>query len=76
MALDKKSPLYNLHFVPERPQGKKSPWYRCGAIWATDNDEVVNVVVELLNPATGETVRLSFMGTVPRQDQSGNGDNE
>jgi hypothetical protein len=75
MAQGNKAPLFNLNFVPERPQGKKSPWYRCGAIWPTDNPDVLNVVAEFFDLATGKTIRISLMATRV-EEQSDNGDNE
>jgi hypothetical protein len=70
MAQDKSTPLFDLHFVPERTAGKKAPWYRCGAIWPTENEDVVAVDFETLNPATGQAVRFRLMATryVPKQD--------
>jgi hypothetical protein len=67
MAQDKKTPKYDIFHVPDR---ENAPWYRTGAIWATKNEDIDNIDIEILNPATGETVRLRFMAKrfEPRQD--------
>ena len=54
-------PKSEIYFVPKRPEGQKGPWYRTGAIWPTKSSDIDRIDIELLNPATGEAIRLGFM---------------
>lgn len=61
------SPKYDLFSVPDRDN---APWYRTGAIWPTKNTDIDKIDIELLNPATGDFIRLSFLAKryVPKED--------
>jgi hypothetical protein len=70
----KKTPLHDIFWTLERfnRDGQKtgSSWFRCGAIWPVqDHPEMLNIDIELLNPATGEPIKFRFVAKTyePRQ---------
>jgi hypothetical protein len=67
-----KKPTHDVFWTIERfnRDGEKtgSSWFRCGAIWPVqDHPDMLNIDVELLNPATGEPVKFRFVAKKPDQ---------
>jgi hypothetical protein len=73
MAQDKRLPTHDVFWTQERfdRDGQKTgnSWFRCGAVWPTKDPDIINIDVELLNPATGEPVKFRFVAKTyePRQ---------